>query len=103
MKRPLVPRIDSGAKLALLAAVAAAAYFWVPVRSGAGILGGDTHTYFFPQKTFLVDPFAAGEFPLWNNLVANGYPVIAESQTGACYPITLLLYSTLDLNSAHNA
>ena len=56
----------------------------------------------FPQKTYLVDRLAAGEFPLWNNFVAHGYPVIAESQTMTCYPLTLPLYLVFDVNTAYN-
>ncbi|MCH8147499.1 MAG: hypothetical protein IH987_05820, partial [Planctomycetes bacterium] len=72
--------------LVVAIAVGLSYVFWRDLWHGGGLIGGDLYTYFFPQKTFLVDRLRAGEFPLWNNLVGHGYPLIAESQTGALYP-----------------
>ena len=77
--------------------------FWWPLWNGGGLIGGDTYPYFFPQKQFLADSLREGEFPLWNNRTGYGYPVIAESQTAPLYPPHLLLYGTLDVNTAYNA
>jgi hypothetical protein len=84
-------------------AVGLTVIFWQPLWTGGGLIGGDTYTYYLPQKTFYADRLQAGEFPLWNNRVGHGYPVLGESQTGACYPSYLLAYSTLDVNTAYNA
>ncbi|MBT6493646.1 MAG: hypothetical protein HOL01_03740 [Planctomycetaceae bacterium] len=84
-------------------AVGLTVLFWQPLWTGGGLIGGDTYTYYLPQKTFYADRLQAGEFPLWNNRVGHGYPVLGESQTGACYPFYLLAYSTLDVNTAYNA
>jgi hypothetical protein len=85
------------------AAIGLTLVFWLPLWKGGGLIGGDTLTYFFPQKTYLSDQLAHGHLPLWNNLSGHGYPVIAESQTGLCYPPTLLLYWLADVNTAYNA
>ncbi|MFO1022368.1 MAG: YfhO family protein [Planctomycetales bacterium] len=75
--------------------------FWSPMWEGAGLIGGDLYTYFFPQKKFFVDRLRAGEFPFWNSLIGHGYPLVAESQTGVFYPFHLA-YALLDVNSAYN-
>ncbi|MCA9053844.1 MAG: hypothetical protein KDA75_08400, partial [Planctomycetaceae bacterium] len=44
------------------------ALFWTKLWQGGGFIGGDTYTYFLPQKAFFADRLQAGEFPLWNSL-----------------------------------
>jgi len=77
--------------------------FWGPLWEGGTLIGGDTFSYYFPQKTFLSDSLKRGEFPLWNPLVGAGYPIVAESQTGVLYPPTLLFYRFLDVQGAYSA
>lgn len=67
-----------------------------------GLVGGDVYSYSLPQKTFLADRLQAGEIPLWNPLVGQGYPVLGESQTGAVYPLHWLAYGLLKLPTAWN-
>ncbi len=86
-----------------LLAVALSVLFWLPLWEGGGLIGGDTYSYFFPQKTFLADSIAAGEFPLWHNRTGFGYPIIAESQTGVLYPPNQLFYRLFTANGAYVA
>jgi len=74
--------------------------FWLPIWSGAGFVGGDVYSYFFPQKVIYSESLHAGELPLWNARAGFGYPLLAESQTGIFYPPNLLLYRMLDPHSA---
>lgn len=83
-------------------AVVLTVVFWEPLWTGGGLIGGDTYTYFFPQKQFFAERLHDGEFPLWNNRSGFGYPLIAESQTGAFYPLHLLIYPLLDVNEGYN-
>lgn len=76
--------------------------FWDPLWQGGGLIGGDLYTYYFPQKTFYAACLQQGELPFWNNLAGNGYPLVAESQTGAFYPFHLLFYTLLGVNAAYN-
>jgi hypothetical protein len=76
--------------------------FWNALWAGGGLIGGDTYTYFFPQKVYLAERLAAGEFPLWNALVGHGYPLIGESQTAVLSPFNLVCYSLFDVNTAYN-
>ena len=77
--------------------------FWYPMWSGGTLIGGDTISYYYPQKLFLAESLRRGELPLWNPLVGAGYPVVAESQTGVLYPPTLLLYRFFSINAAYSA
>lgn len=86
----------------LAIALAMTFLFWWPLYQGAGFIGGDLYPYFFPQKAFYSDSLKAGIFPLWNDLSGFGYPVLAESQTGAAYPFHFVFYSLFDLNTAYN-
>ncbi|HID22998.1 MAG TPA: hypothetical protein EYP14_11440, partial [Planctomycetaceae bacterium] len=76
--------------------------FWRPLWTGGGLVGGDVYSYYLPQKTFYAERLQAGEFPLWNNRTGFGYPLIAESQTGAFYPPTWVLYRLLPVTTAYN-
>jgi hypothetical protein len=85
----------------LVVGVALSAVFWPECWRGDGLIGGDLYTYFFPQKVYYAEALWAGEFPFWNHLVGHGYPVVAESQTGAFYPPNLLAYRIWDANTAY--
>jgi hypothetical protein len=74
--------------------------FWLPIWCGAGFVGGDIYSYFFPQKVIYSEALHAGELPLWNAHAGFGYPLLAESQTGIFYPPNLVLYRLLDAHSA---
>jgi hypothetical protein len=74
--------------------------FWLPIWGGAGFVGGDIYSYFFPQKGIYADALRAGELPLWNDRAGFGYPLLAESQTGIFYPPNLVLYRWLDTHAA---
>src|SRR5579863_3063162 len=87
----------------VLAAVLLTVVFWHPLWQGGGLIGGDTYTYFFPQKAYFAETIRAGDVPLWNNRIGNGYPQVAESQTGVFYPFHLVLFPLLELNTAYSA
>lgn len=76
--------------------------FWLPIWWGAGFVGGDVYSYFFPQKVIYSESLHAGELPLWNARAGFGYPLLAESQTGIFYPPNLVLYRLLDPHSAYH-
>jgi hypothetical protein len=86
-----------------LAALLLSVIFWYPLWTGGGLVGSDVYAYGLPQKAYFVQCLRAGELPLWNNLVGNGYPQLAESQTGVFYPLHLALYPFLSLNAAYSA
>ena len=87
----------------LIVAIALTWYFWAPLWQGGTLIGGDLFPYFYPQKVFLAEQLHQGLIPLWNPLTGAGYPTIAESQTGVCYPPDLLAYRFLSVTAAYNA
>ena len=93
----------SGLIVAFVVAIGLTFVFWLPLYQGHGFVGGDIYSYYMPQKDVLAESLRAGEFPLWHNRTGWGYPLIAESQSGALYPPTLVCYRLLDLNTAYNA
>jgi hypothetical protein len=83
-----------------LAAVLLTVVFWQPLWTGGGLVGSDIYAYFLPQKAYFADALRDGTLPFWNNLVGQGYPQVAESQTGVFYPLHWVLYPFLSLNAA---
>ncbi|HVJ87216.1 MAG TPA: hypothetical protein VM452_16285 [Caulifigura sp.] len=91
------------AVLVAVAAVGLSWFFFPKLWTGGGLIGGDTYSYYFPQKVTYQEALRAGRLPHWNEVVSLGYPQLAESQTGALAPINLVLYRLFDVNTAYNA
>ncbi|MDP1799197.1 MAG: hypothetical protein Q8K78_17010 [Planctomycetaceae bacterium] len=85
-----------------VAAVVLTWLFWGTLWTSGGLVGGDVYSYSLPQKTFLADSLHAGVIPFWNSLTGQGYPVLGESQTGALYPLHLLVYGLCDVATGWN-
>lgn len=66
--------------------------FWWPLVCGGGLIGGDTFTYFYPQKIVLSAALADGELATWHPWTGAGYPLLAESQGGVVYPPHLVFF-----------
>ncbi len=63
---------------------------------------GDIARFFFPTRILYADALQAGRLPLWQPEILTGLPLLAEMQTGALYPLHLLLYRFLPVESALN-
>ena len=59
--------------------------------------GSDLTELNIPFRQAVADSFRNGEFPLWTNLLANGWPLLAEGQAGAIYPLNILVYLLLPI------
>ena len=44
----------------------------------------------YPFRYFLSESFKQGEFPLWSAEISSGYPILAEGQIGALYPLNII-------------
>jgi hypothetical protein len=88
--------------LAVVVGISLTGFVWQDVLSGGGLVGGDTYTYFFPQKQLVAEAFARGTIPLWHDRTALGYPLHAESQAAVFYPTTQVLYRLLDFGTAYH-
>jgi hypothetical protein len=85
------PALRAGVVFALLVAL------WAP----DALLGLDTYwhhdlrTHHYPWRVWAAGRWLAGELPLWCAGAANGYPLLADGQTGVLYPPTMLLFALL--------
>ena len=70
---------------------------WAP----DALLGLDTYwhhdlrTHHYPWRVWSAATWLAGEIPLWCAGAGNGYPLLADGQTGVLYPPTMLLFALL--------
>ncbi len=64
--------------------------------------GSDLTELNLPFRYILQESLKNGKIPLWTNLIADGFPLLAEGQTGVLYPLNLILYSLFDFPVAFN-
>ncbi|MBL8814487.1 MAG: hypothetical protein JNL58_00550 [Planctomyces sp.] len=88
--------------LAVIVGCLLAGGVWYPLLTGGGLVGGDTYSYFFPQKQVMAEAFHEGRIPLWHDRTALGYPLHAESQAAIFYPTNQILYRLFDINRAYS-
>jgi len=70
---------------------------------GLTFLGsGDALVYYFPVRYLWTQAIAQGSFPLWTELLYSGYPLAADIQTAAFYPLNLI-HLFLSPLAGHNA
>ncbi len=67
-----------------------------------GLIYTDLWLFNFPLKDFFRESLLSGKLPLWTNLIGNGYPVFAEGQVGALYPLNLFFYRLFPTAEAYN-
>ncbi len=53
--------------------------------------GSDLLELHLPFKSILHEAYTHGQFPLWSPYLSNGFPVLAEGQSGPLYPPHILL------------
>ncbi len=67
------------------------AFFWRAML-GLGFLAHSDILYFFePAKSLMHEALRAGRLPLWSPYIFCGYPIAAEGQIAAFYPLGLLI------------
>ncbi len=64
---------------------------------------GDLARIYLPQRTVLQRALAARSLPWWTAQLGIGYPLLAEGEVGALYPLNWLLYGLLGVPEALNA
>ncbi|MEW5717550.1 MAG: hypothetical protein AB1817_02870, partial [Chloroflexota bacterium] len=76
------------------------AYFW-QVTIGQGVwLTTDILRLFYPFSVELARALNEGRLPLWTPNLLAGFPLLAEGQVGALYPVNLLLYKFFPVHLA---
>lgn len=80
--------------------------FW-PLLTGSiflhtGVVYSDLMLFNYPLKDWYRSQLLSGSLPFWTSLLGNGFPVFAEMQIGALYPMHLLLFRLLPTLAAFN-
>lgn len=52
----------------------------------------DAVTFSYPYKKEIVDQLSQKKFPLWNQYIFSGTPLLADGQSGALYPLNIFLF-----------
>ncbi|NJN93454.1 MAG: hypothetical protein HC875_04860 [Anaerolineales bacterium] len=64
--------------------------FWRWLLYGEVLFWGTTLLQFWPWHHLVRESLLAGEWPLWNPLLGNGTPLLANLQSAVFYPLNLL-------------
>jgi len=83
-------------------AVILAALYWPAVTMQGVFFVGDIFRLNYPARAVYARALVAGRVPWWTPDALAGYPILAEGQTGAYYPLNLFLYRWLPLPAALN-
>ncbi len=62
----------------------------------------DLLDFYYPQRVFLAEHLKQNQIPLWTPYQQNGFPFLAEAQTGIFYPPNLILLRLLPTPLAFN-
>ena len=65
-------------------------WLWPALAEHRALSFRDQGDFFYPLKLYTADRLRSGQIPLWNPLSATGEPWLANGQSGAFYPPTLL-------------
>ncbi|MDP2874344.1 MAG: YfhO family protein [bacterium] len=78
-------------------------YFFSPVLFQnkifvtTGIINSDLLNQNYPNKNFYASKIKTGKLALWCDGYGNGFPLLAEGQTGEIYPLNLLFFFFLPM------
>jgi len=86
-------RIDLPAIVFLI--IVPLAYFW-QITLGQGVwFGNDIARTYYPLGVELSRALNEGRLPLWTLGMYGGFPILADAQIGALYPVNMLLFRFL--------
>jgi hypothetical protein len=78
-----------------IAAALLAVFFGSVLWGGQSYYAGDIARIYHPQRVALSQTLAQGRLPWWTPEVGIGYPMLAEGEIGALYPLNWPLYAML--------
>ena len=78
------------------------AFFWQAALRQGTFYFGDIFRLYYPQRAVYAQALRQGRLPLWSPDILSGYPLLAEGEMGAFYPLNLLLYGLLPMDIALN-
>ena len=77
-------------------------YFWQAALRQAVFFFGDIFLFFYPTHLAYADALRAGRLPLWEPRLLSGFPLFAEGQIAALYPLHPILYGLFPIDVATN-
>ncbi len=86
MKLETADRVALGAM-----AIATAVFFWDALLMRGTFFVQDVMVQNYPFRDFFAKALKDFQFPLWHPGINGGFPLFAEGQAGALYPLNLLL------------
>jgi hypothetical protein len=75
-------------------------YYWPAALGLKTFFSYDIHYLFYPIRFELARRLAEGALPFWSTTMHGGFPLLAEGQVGALYPLNWILYRFLPLHVA---
>ncbi len=70
-------------------------FFWDMLFQGRGFFHGDYQQQYYPWAAYLSAHIKHFSLPLWSPEIGCGFPLLAEGQIGAFYPVHWALYLLL--------
>jgi len=104
----LAELVRTGAIAGCVMLAAAIVFYGLDVAAGLSlffthdIAGSDIWHLNYPMKHFYQEGLAQGRLPLWCSFIGTGFPLHAEGQVAALYPLNLALFWILPLAIAFN-
>jgi len=77
-------------------------FLWPLILLKKSFVLGDYGIQFFPWSYLYAQSLKAGTLPYWTFQIGNGFPLVAEGQVAAYYPIHLILYRLLPFLAAYS-
>lgn len=76
--------------------------FWDVALLDRAFLSGDHLIQHYPWAKFLQDSIRQFRLPWWTSQIQCGFPLLAEGQIGAFYPLNLIFLFLIPLKAAYN-
>ncbi|HVY41184.1 MAG TPA: YfhO family protein [Polyangia bacterium] len=97
--RELLQRFETPAALAAIVALILSAFWKLTLMKGVvitdDVFASDLMNENFPYRVALGEALRAGHWPLWVREIYGGFPLLARSEAGVCYPFNLVLFGLL--------
>lgn len=77
-------------------------YFWQAALRLAVFFFGDIFLFFYPTHLAYAEALRQGRLPLWEPRMLAGFPLYAEGQIAALYPLHPILYGLFPIDVATN-
>lgn len=78
------------------------AFFWQATLRQAVFFFGDIFLFFYPTHLAYAEALRQGRLPLWEPRMLMGFPLFAEGQIAALYPLHPILYGLFPIDVATN-